>query len=129
MKKLVLLLLIPFLSTQSFAEKGDVYFCNVIHNVAISKGTGVQEQELGTFKMKWDKDSVVFSGEELDGHILKINKERSYKNSFLASDEGRNTASFRTTSNDKGIVAFAAHMRIPSTGPMVITYIAECSKF
>ena len=47
----------------------------------------------------------------------------------VASDEGRNNTSFTTTSDDKGIVAFAAHMEIPSTGPMVITFIAECSKF
>jgi hypothetical protein len=54
MKKLFLILLFSFFSTQSIAEVGDTYYCIMNQHIKLTE-TGVEELELKRFKLKSEK--------------------------------------------------------------------------
>ena len=75
MKKLLLILFISFLSAQSFAKEGDVYYCNDIKVFNISTKGEMANNTSSAFKLKWNKDSIIVDG--LVGLIeARIEKER-----------------------------------------------------
>ena len=63
MKKLLLLLLFSFLSTQSLAKVGDVYYCNTSKYVWV-EADSISNFEI-KFKFKWEEDHIVFSPSDL----------------------------------------------------------------
>ena len=54
MKKLFLILLFSFFSTQSIAEVGDTYYCIMNQHIKLTE-TGVEELELKRFKLRSEK--------------------------------------------------------------------------
>jgi hypothetical protein len=88
MKKLLLLLLMSCLSTQSQALVGDVYFCNMTKHTFTSSDEFTNDK-LRLFKFKWEEDNIVFSGAIFVTKPLPIRiKSNSYnkRESFWASD-------------------------------------------
>ena len=60
MKKLLLILLLSFFSTQSLAKVGDVYFCNETKNIFIYAEDGkVESYKLDSFSFKNNEDGII----------------------------------------------------------------------
>jgi hypothetical protein len=60
MKKLLLLLLLPLISTQGLTEDNKVYFCNETKNIFIYAEDGkVESYKLDSFSFKNNEDSII----------------------------------------------------------------------
>ena len=72
MKKLLLLLLLSFFSTQSLAKVGDIYYCDMKQNMQIGIESTTDDEVYGLpiFKFKWEKDNIkIISEGEWFGQI------------------------------------------------------------
>ena len=68
MKKLLLILLLSFLSKTSYAKVGDVYYCDVIqhHTIYHYKTVDTLESAPPIFKFKLENDSLILFNDEKD---------------------------------------------------------------
>jgi len=68
MKKLLLILLLSFLSKTSYAKVGDVYYCDVIqrHTIYHYKTVDSLESAPPIFKFKLENDSLILFNDEKD---------------------------------------------------------------
>ena len=77
MKKLLLLLLLSFLSTQSLAKVGDVYYCEMFNHFEIATRTGFDGKIIKNKAVEWDL--VPFS-------FLRQDKQIKFSDSFRWAD-------------------------------------------
>ena len=73
MKKLLLLLILSFLSTQSLAKVGDVYYCEITQYVVIYDDRFIEVwNRVGTkFKFKREKDKLARKQREIQQNPRK----------------------------------------------------------
>ena len=123
MKKLLLLLFLSILSTQSLANVGDVYFCNEIEKVAIT-AEGIEHYELEKFKFKWNENSIKFSDEVWGG--LAANITDSADGFFTATKEFI-LINFRF--NHDGVLVSSYSIGDSPTNQGKVVSIANCTSF
>jgi hypothetical protein len=120
MKNILLTLLL--ISPLSFADWGDVYYCQMTNYVAVSLDGEKTNYKRETFKLKLDKDknAMVFAGSHyFSGTVIPIVIDSSSFDTWVSQSE-YNRASIR-----KGKFLFTAnHYTI---GVTVIS--ADCDKF
>ena len=72
MKKIFLVFLLSFISSQGLTKVGDVYYCDMKQNMMISIDSTNDDKIYGlhTFKFKWEKDNIkIISEGEWFGQI------------------------------------------------------------
>ena len=118
MKKLLLLLLLTFLSTQGLTDVGDVYYCEMKSYSSMSLN-GQENYELEIFKFKWGEGKLFFDDTtpfNISDEI--IIKSKSYS-SFTASSYNE-----VVTLTGRGNFYFSRVVPIA-----IFSVVAKCDKF
>ena len=124
MKKLLLLLLLSFLSTQSLAKVGDVYYC-VMKNYSSMSNRGIEIYDINNFKFKREKEKLIFD----DRFIPISDKEIPITFSgegtdFLFMAQSSNSGRFESVVYSNG----KFHYSLTSSNA-VFSVVAECDVF
>ena len=128
MKKLLLLILLPLISTQGLTEENKVYFCNETKNIFIYAEDGkVENYKLDSFSFKNYKDGIIkmigpsFGGKD---HVigpytaLDVRANDSYELVAYTNGTDKRLMSY---SKDDGVFQYSNHR---SSGVRVLT--ANC---
>ena len=129
MKKLLLLLLITFISTKAFAVVGHTYYCEIENAVGLSISEGVIPLGPERFKFTREKKEIVFSGHYyLDGITIPTDKRKKTSTSFSG---GNSLYSFMFVDMGKFGSNYSTLLYTEITqlveGPSIIAIMAECS--
>jgi len=64
MKKLILLLILSFISAQGLAKVNDLYYCDEISKAIVFKDSTIMDafETVGNFTFKRTKDEIIFEG-------------------------------------------------------------------
>ena len=123
MKKLFLLLLISFLSLNSLAKVGDVYYCETKSYSSMSPTRGFENYATNNFKFKFEKDTIVFDNKFEPSPMKELP---------ITFGDGRDLTVARSSEYDMPeFVVYSYGDLFYSYGGIVgvFTVIAECDMF